>query len=713
MPSSTRKQRANSGKQKQHQEQLRFPDDPAQTPSQQASQRSAPHPYHENLPPPPPAMHGPFQQRSSSSESKLSDISMDDFDKNSVLDSVLEYSDTSDDMREDSYFMPEENPYAPPGSLLGPGNQYHHHGDGQRQQHRRNSNQLNLRAPSGESAFRELRSVGAKSSKIVRFKSGGSLDSSSFGSEPSPSACSGGADDELSPRSGGVRGTSANNDRTDNHHQDNPKIGGWMKKVAYAFRSPSGIPHKKADTAVDKVKHSNRGRRGNDGEPNETHQRIPSSNTVEFPFSMFHLGDPSHPSSSAKATPAASASYETSPLLVRSHKKTPSLSGSDHPGYGGATNHNRRYSAAATSSDFFPLKANSAATSAKIGIPSSMGRRNHQLDDGMEKVEDGVDAIEMSRPDHYVFRSRTVASSVSAYFLMDYEASRPPTLQPNFETITTRQLYLYRIHFSWQWRWFVNLAILGLFLSHTQNRLSTAIMHSCVIAIFAIEMQMTEMMYGIDPSEDRRHPERNLVRPMTAFLFLLGLESWMWYLLTDDMEPNRSSPPLISSIFKPLVFFYVSAKARDSLEALWRISRIVSRVLIIEFGLILTFAAVGCRLFGAKHESFRNLSTSWLSLFECKPAMVIVYWIYRISGSQCETLTLTMIILPFLISSVDDGCQSKSLDADVPVGSISSNFFRCLHHNLFVLLSFPRLVGCIPNIHSSGDGDSRAIIFGS
>lgn len=92
----------------------------------------------------------------------------------------------------------------------------------------------------------------------------------------------------------------------------------------------------------------------------------------------------------------------------------------------------------------------------------------------------------------------------------------------------------------------------------------------------------------------------------------------MWYIFSVDMEPNRASPPLISSIFKPLVFFYVSAKARDSLEALWRISRIVARVLIIEFGLILTFSAVACRLFGSKHDSFYNLSTSWVSLFECK-----------------------------------------------------------------------------------------------
>lgn len=133
-------------------------------------------------------------------------------------------------------------------------------------------------------------------------------------------------------------------------------------------------------------------------------------------------------------------------------------------------------------------------------------------------------------------------------------------------------------------------------------------MHSSVIVVFAIEIRMREHIYGTDPKPDTRHADRKLVRPMIAFLFFLGLESWMWYFFS----PQDTRHPIFSSLYKPLVFFFVSAKARDSLEALWRISLIVMRVLIVEFGLILAFASVACKMYGGHHESFHNLSTSWV-----------------------------------------------------------------------------------------------------
>ena len=42
------------------------------------------------------------------------------------------------------------------------------------------------------------------------------------------------------------------------------------------------------------------------------------------------------------------------------------------------------------------------------------------------------------------------------------------------------------------------------------------------------------------------------------------------------------------------------------------------RVLIIEFVLILAFAAVACRMFGNEYESFQNITSSWYSLFACE-----------------------------------------------------------------------------------------------
>jgi hypothetical protein len=69
------------------------------------------------------------------------------------------------------------------------------------------------------------------------------------------------------------------------------------------------------------------------------------------------------------------------------------------------------------------------------------------------------------------------------------------------------------------------------------------------------------------------------------------------------------------SIFKPIVFFYVSTKARDALLALYHVSKIVSKVILIEIFLLLTFAAMACHLY-FDFDAFRDLPTSFLSLFE-------------------------------------------------------------------------------------------------
>jgi hypothetical protein len=134
-------------------------------------------------------------------------------------------------------------------------------------------------------------------------------------------------------------------------------------------------------------------------------------------------------------------------------------------------------------------------------------------------------------------------------------------------------------------------------------------MHSCMIVVFAVEVRINELMYGTDVTSDTRHGERKLVRPMIAFLLFLGLESWMRYFISPIGASKNV--PVFTSIFKPLVFFYVSAKARNSLEALLTIGQIVVRVFLVEFGLILTFASVACRMFGA-HDSFQTLSISWV-----------------------------------------------------------------------------------------------------
>jgi hypothetical protein len=201
---------------------------------------------------------------------------------------------------------------------------------------------------------------------------------------------------------------------------------------------------------------------------------------------------------------------------------------------------------------------------------------------------------------------------------MDYEAGRPPTLSSNFEKITPGQLKVYQIHFSWIWRNIgINLAILVLFLAHTQNRLVTAMMHTFAILFFFVDIWMTDELYGSDDSQQRSHTDRHLVPPLVLFLVVLWLESWILAMGLSTTDPGIEIPIMACAVFKPLVFFYVSQKARHALEALLRIGRIVTRLLMLEMFLILIFAAVACRMFRG-YDSFENLSTAWISLFECK-----------------------------------------------------------------------------------------------
>lgn len=221
-------------------------------------------------------------------------------------------------------------------------------------------------------------------------------------------------------------------------------------------------------------------------------------------------------------------------------------------------------------------------------------------------------------------RSRKMAAFIAACYLMDYEHGRPPSLSSNFQSITSEQLRLYRIQFSPWWRWLgVNLAVVLLFMAHAVNDISAVGMHTYAVTILLAEVWMKETLYGQDHSRDFGHRDRALVRPMMVFLFALGIESWTRLVMPSELAAmTLSGRPfiLVTGIFKPLVLFYTSRKARNALEALQRIGKIVTRVLLIEVFLILSFAAVACRMFRSS-SGFETLAVSWLSLFERKYQM--------------------------------------------------------------------------------------------
>jgi hypothetical protein len=512
MPSSARKQR--KLQRKQRQEQFRSEGLLSATPETPPSQAS-PHPYH----PPPPPNYSSMGRRSNSQTSQVSDISMDDF--GGAHESVLEYSDTSDENREDTYFSQAGQLTR---KVLG--------------------EERGSTSRSGESAFRDLRAHGRKSSRIVRFSSS----KSSVKSQASP------FEDEHDEDVGDEQILPTRH--YDDSELRSPTIKNWVANLAYSFRSPSAGVHKKAP--------------GNKG---SKHRSQPSSSTIEYPYTSMI---PWSEQQKLQSVSQSSVPWEASPLLRVG--KGGGIYGGEHAAVGQSGGH--------------PPKATNGG------------------DGERERVEP------TGRPKSNPLKSKSTAATIAACYLTDYEAGRPPTLSPDFATVTPRQLKVYRFYFSWLWTYFgIYLAIIVLFLAHTQDRFVTASMHTYAILLFFVEIWMREELHGPDHSQDQSHTERYLVCPLLLFLFFLGLESWVWYIFIP--VPNVEIPILASAVFKPVVFFYVSLKARHALESLIRIGRIVTRVLIIEMFLILTFAAVACQLFQG-YDSFANLSTSWLSLFQCK-----------------------------------------------------------------------------------------------
>jgi hypothetical protein len=404
---------------------------------------------------------------------------------------------------------------------------------------------------SGESSFRKLRATKSKSSRIVKFASSGSIDElNEFGRNDEN------VQEPFLPPT------------ISNHHPtrdvpSNPSfLRNWMANLANSFRSPAQ-DHRK--------------------QHKKTHQLRTSSGTMEYP----------HTSSI--------------PSVLPSREHDPPRSTSQSP-------HNMLPGSSSSSWETSPLLKLPALKAARVyGTDYDRSGVNlHSLKEHPLKESRGEESSEGVSPPKKVL-SRSKAATIAAFFLMDYEAGRPPTLSRNLESITVQQLELYRIRFSWAW-WLLGLTLAtwALFVSHTQNRLMTAWLHTWAILVFLADVRMRDQLID-NENLAGIHSDQPLVRPLVLFLSILGLESWICFWLA----PEGVASTLISSLFKPLVLFYISAKARDALKALWRIGRIVTRVLVIEIFLILTFAAVACRLFHG-YSSFQNLSTSWLSLFKCK-----------------------------------------------------------------------------------------------
>lgn len=257
--------------------------------------------------------------------------------------------------------------------------------------------------------------------------------------------------------------------------------------------------------------------------------------------------------------------------------------------------------------------------------------------------------------------------------------------------ISDRQLKFCRFKFSVGWKVLgLGLGTLFLFLGHLPNPGWTLALHAFAWIVFAVDFYLTQQLRsrqvrpptsqqqdlnddvtsklhleaswvetgeqeGTQHLNDLSRLERAIRKGMVVFLVLLFVESWATFFSSmsstnenngqgQQQEQDTASsstprtPPLVpqlllatSGLMKPIVFFYMSRRARDALQALIRIVKKLVRVILIEFFLILAFAAVACRLYSSKNNNgdyadekqheydyFQNLERSFLSMFACE-----------------------------------------------------------------------------------------------
>ena len=248
-----------------------------------------------------------------------------------------------------------------------------------------------------------------------------------------------------------------------------------------------------------------------------------------------------------------------------------------------------------------------------------------------------------------------MAAKVAAAFLQDYEANRPPTFgdATTIASIREYQMTLFHIKHSVFAQICRVVAVLAFFASSlvegfdaisavpaSRRHILTAL-NGVGILIAALDVWIRTEFRGrrrrhraapplprdggvmsastralVQKYEVRVSRSERLMQPLVFFCVLLAMENACRVYIVQ-----RGNLVLFSSVFKPLVLFYVSSQARDALEAVRRIIRIVLRVLIMEMLLILMFAAIACRLF-QRYENFRELGVAWISLFELATTVV-------------------------------------------------------------------------------------------
>ena len=260
---------------------------------------------------------------------------------------------------------------------------------------------------------------------------------------------------------------------------------------------------------------------------------------------------------------------------------------------------------------------------------------------------------------------------IAASFLTDCERGRRPSLPAELSEITETILSLSRWKFSIAWQVLVHFAVISLFLSsciEVYSKEQAAGLNAFSITIFVIDMAMGSELrkHQYNSSEDPvltlRHSRMELwTMPMLAMLLLIAIEM----VLAID-----SQSPWWSGVLKPIAIFYVSNAAKNALEALNRIAQIVTRVLVVELFLILSFATVACQIYSS-YKSFHDLSTAFLSLFQC---------------TSCESVAGVVIVV-FSMSHIFFVVSTTVVNPSIWMPMYSSSRYAAFFFVLFVVIS--------------------------
>ena len=218
----------------------------------------------------------------------------------------------------------------------------------------------------------------------------------------------------------------------------------------------------------------------------------------------------------------------------------------------------------------------------------------------------GIDDSNVSSTMHRSAEEWEQAILVASVFLNDYENVRPPTLR-SASDVSRATLFIRSCRYSILWKIAKVLAVCSLFFASCLEGSDSIVLPFSLDFFFILVLSADLLM-------QRKLDVSNGNWTLPTLLMITALFAEMLFVLSFPRLRGRF---IISSIAKPIVLFYCSVKARNAIEAVGRILPTVSRVLALELLVILSFAAVACRLF-ANFESFRDLPTAWMSLFQCK-----------------------------------------------------------------------------------------------